>query len=526
MSNTDTAADFYTMIEMDSRPPLDLAVPAADELTLDMTSPKQTVCVDCSGVGPVNDAGRCRPCDLDRQPAPAQTTVAALVADLTAVAQQSAANAATTVAPDVNRIVGFNTKEGYIGAIRNGVPAATHASYLLTLRTRFGMTTADIAALNLPGPMVETTLPVGAGIKHVPAGPSIFDRPREERGFKVGDAAEFHTVNAGDLAAGKVIAVARSAGHGCVIAWAGRHSLRRGDLAAALLEIGMTELLPKATSARAQAGRALEALNAQGFIVRVERKGAAATGQPAPAWTARYVIGALGYAGGTVVTNPDGTPAFGTVIATATLVDDQLSVVGRPDIVERVTADFRTRVDEEMYQSSDITAWLGSVLIKHCDAVQFGAMGWYIGPRHVDWANRLCSAVKAAGFGAGWVVPGLPVTDSDHLRDGLLGGLTEEVDDLMHRLETERAAARSTREAKDIGPKRAASFLADLRKIGERVAGYAVVLGDERVRAAKERVRLAVVELETVLGDDHSGISARFAQVWDEIERDRNMADS
>jgi hypothetical protein len=361
--------------------------------------------------------------------------------------------------------------------------------------------------------LLEMDAPSAPRAPVAPAGMSISDA-------MVGDAGQMTVVTPADLTTGKLVAVASSQGHGCVIAWNGRSSMQRGALKLALEAIGAGEYLPRATSSRAQAGRAVEGLNRAGYVVRADRKPTTVTPGTAPvAWTSRFLI-AKG--SGTAEVGE----AYGRLVATATLVDDQLIMTGSPEISEQVQAEFQRRVDGEIYQSSDITSWLGAVLRKRCDAVAFGALGWYVPPQHVEFANRLCEAVKSTSWGVGWVLPGLPVTDSDHLRDGILRGLTEEVDDLLHRLATERSAAKEARESGDIGPKRAGSFLADLRKIGERVVAYAVVLGDERVSAARERVRLAVVDLETVLGDDYSGISARFAGVWDEIERDRKRSES
>jgi hypothetical protein len=435
-----------------------------------------------------------------------------LVDDLSTIAQQASANAATTGIGSLRggqlRGVGFSSRDGYIQAIRNGVPEQTHAEYVSQLRARFGMTTADIAALDLPGPFVPAALPVGEGIKHVPTGPSIFDRPAAERGFKIGDAAEMVVLKQADLNAAKMVAIANAAGHGCVIAWNGRREMTRAALAAALAGIGHTELMPRAQSARAQAGRTVQALTGHGYVVRVERRPVVKAGELAPTYDARWTIGRVDH--DVAAQDGMGDPihgALGRRIAQVTLTGDALEVVTSDTGIEKAVRDgFQRRLGEEIYQAGDVTTWLSGVLRKHCDAVAFGALGYYIPPTRTELANQLCQAVRDAGWGAGWVVPGLPVTDSDHLRDGILRGLTDEVDDLLGRLAAERTAAAESRASGDIGERRAASFLTELRKIGERVVAYALVLGDERVLAARERIRLAIVELEGVLGDDHTGI--------------------
>ena len=527
--------DDFIALEMDDSPARASASDTSDELFLDMTagSGETQRCINCSTPGvAVDERGRCQACAADHSPA----------ADLGGIAAESASNAAVSGAGSLRggqlAGVGFTSKEGYITAIRNGVKAGTHASYLTTLRTRYGLTTADIAALNLPGPMVESALPVGDGMAHVPAGhvegsAGIFDRQGAARAFKVGDApVEYQALKPADLKAEKLVAVARSEGNGVVIAWNGRRSLKRADLAAALEKINASDLMLRANSARAQAGRTVGALNALGYVVRAERRVVVKAGDTTavPTYDARWTIGRMNHAvSAEVYSQPDGstTPAeapLGKRVLQVTLTDDALSFVGDAQLAQNILDGYQTRLGEELYQSGDITTWLGGILRKHCDSIAFGALGWYVPAKHAARASEICSAVASTGFGTGWVLPGLPVTDSDMLRDGILRGLTDEVDGLMDRLTTERAAAKETRERGDIGQKRAGTFLADLRKIGERVVAYGVVLGDDRVATARERIRLAVADLEQLLGDDHTGISARFSAVWEEIEIDRKRA--
>lgn len=530
MSNDD-----ITPIEMDEFPTAfrpEVAAPA-DNITLDMTDAGQVRCVDCGGNGLVNDAGRCLGCAVDALGH--QVPVAELARELTSIGEQGAANAAVQALGSMRtgelRGVGFSTKEGYIDAIRHGVKAATHASYLTTLRAQYGLTSADIEALNLPGPMAETTLPVGAGVVHRPDGhkdgsAGIFER--KDRAFKVGDApAQYNVLTPADLTPDKiknVIAVSDSTGNGVVIAWNGRRTIKRAELTAALAKVGAEDMAPKANSARAQAGRTVQCLSQHGYVVRVERRNAAEVaadrkaGKQVQEYDARWTVGRVNHA---ATAAEQDSEALGKRVLQITLIGDKLTFVGDADLGRSVLNGYQQRIGEEQYQSGDITAWLGGKLRKHCDAVQFGALGWYVPPKHAARAGELCQAVASTGFGSGWVLPGLPITTSEILRDGILSGLTDEVDALMDQLASERKAAKELRESGDIGHKRAGTFLADLRKIGERVAGYATVLGGERILVAKARIRTGIAELEAVLGDDHQGISARFAAVWDEIERDR-----
>lgn len=540
MDNADTLE-----LEMDNPTGLRAggALGAPDVLELDLTDSKSQHCLICGGRRAVNERSVCQLCSdttaRANAEAVAQDEPAApdIASDLADIGHQAAANAAvqgigSQRGPAATmRGVGFANRDGYIQAIRNGVPEHTHASYLTTLRAQYGMTSADLAALSLPGPMAESALPVGDGVAHVPAGHTsgaagIFDRQGAARQFRVGDAAtEYQTIKPADLKAERLVAVARSEGHGVVVAWNGRRQIKRADLAAALEAIGATELMPRANSARAQAGRAVTTLNNAGYVVRAERRPVINAGETAPDYDARWTVGRVSHDVVTVeVAGGQAPQALGKRIMQLTLRDDVLTVTGDESLGRQVLDGYQTRLGEELYQSGDVTSWLGGVLRKHFDAIAFGALGYYVPPKHAARVGEICQAVASTGFGSGWVLPGLPVTDSDMLRDGILRGLTDEIDGLMDRLATERAAAKATRESGDIGHKRANTFLVDLRKIGERVVAYAVVLGDERVAAARERVRLAIVDLEVLLADDHQGISARFSMVWDEIERDRRRA--
>lgn len=469
-----------------------------------------------------------------RQPIPviaAPVAPPTVASDLAGIAAESTANAATagigSMAGGQMRGVGFTTREGYLQAIRNGVPNATYQSYLTTLRTQYGMTSADLVALALPGPMVETALPVGKGIVHVPTGPSVFDRPRAERAFVAPSKDVVEPVAPIRLEHGTLIAGAVAEGSGVLVGWSGRGKLTRGALVEALGSIsGVGVKAPVATSARAQAGRVMSSLTALGYVVRVARAGTVAAN--GTLWTVgsvnhRSVVGA----------------ELGSVELRATLqADGRLITEGHEALGAKVAADYAALIADEIYQAADITGWLGHTLATVYDAVRFG-VGWYVPARHAHAAGELCAVVSKI-WGADWIVPALPVATSNQLRDGIVRGLTSEVDALMARLATERGNAQTEYEDRvathkatqtdlmrgrgDIGPKRGQTYLTELRGIGTRIVAYGQVLGEERLASAREQVRQAVVELETVLGDENSGISQRFAAVWDEIELDRKRS--
>jgi hypothetical protein len=523
----------FDLLEMDSPSSLRSPAPPIDEpaIELDLVDSRRPTCLQCKLARPVNERSICQACS-NMVPHVVASTVAestTLVADLAAIAQQGLSNASVQGIGSLRggqlRMVGFSTAEGYITAIRNGVPARTHAEYIVQLRTRFGLNTAALESLRLPGPMAVTALPVGEGIAHTPTGPSIFDKPKAERAFVVGPKDTTEIAPSVKLEHGSMVAGAVAEGHGVLVGWSGKGKLTRGALVEAIASAEAKA--PLAASARAQAGRVMSTLTGLGFVVRVARENKAVG-------TTMWTVGKVNHK--SLVGSE-----LGSVEMRVTLnANGELATEGNVALGERVRTEYQLALDSEIYQAADITGWLGRTLMLTYSAVRFG-VGWYVPACHADAAGKLCAAV-AAVWGTDWIVPALPVATSDQLRDGIVRGLTGEVDGLMARLTTERATAKAARDnamhvaqlatdqaamdaaiklAGDIGPKRAGTFLAELRGIGARIVAYGQVLGEERIACAREQVRQAVIELETVLGDDYSGISARFSAVWDEIELDR-----
>lgn len=485
--------------------------------------------MDCVKCGRYSTSAICPACAPPRLPtespriAPSPALVAhaptpeQLPAVIAAIAEiQAAPQPPIELVPAEPVGVGYSNAEGYITAIRNGVVARTHASYLETLRVRYGYTTATLAALNLPGPFVGSTLPSGPGIVHDGIIPTRGSLKPFIVGPKSTDIVEAAPVVKLELEHGTMIAGAIAEGHGVLVGWSGKGKLTRGALVDAIEGTGIKP--PVATSARAQAGRVMSALTASGLIVRVARD------EKGPAGTTMWTVGKVNHRSAV-------GSELGSVEMRATLTAaGELVTEGNAALGEVARTQYRAAVDAELYQAADVTGWLGQALRTAYDAVRFG-VGWYVPARHAEAAGKLCAAVSAV-FGCDWIVPALPVATSDQLRDGIVRGLTSEVDALMARMATERATADAAAKAKysrgsstgDIGPKRAGTFLVELRAIGARIVAYGQVLGEERLACAKEQVRQAVIELETVLGDDYSGISARFAGVWDEIELDRKRS--
>jgi len=474
---SDTEDDFFSMIEVDAPAPAGGMLAAPRQIPAPAPSPATS-------------------------PAPSP---------LAAIAAESSANAAATGigsrAGGQLRAVGFANADGYIQALRNGVPTATYVAYLETLRARFGMTTADLQALSLPPPMAEVDLPVGAGITHTPTGPSVFDRPAAERKFTVGAQPTQTVERVVQLSPTQLVAGAAAEGSHAIVAWEGTSGLTLGTLRAALDRIGLGDWAPSSPSARAQAGVALQALSAKGFVVRAARR------SHLPGLDTNHHVWSVGRVHH-LVSNEVGAE-FGKLNARFTLAGDKLSYVGDASIGAPVVAVFSAALAAETLKSSDVTGWLGRSLSMRCRAVRFGAMGWLVPSRHVATARKLVEATRSTGFGSGWVT-GLPVATSDDLRAGIAGALREEASGLLARLATENAAAESGK----IGERRAQTFLRDMREVGARALAYAAILGDELVASVRSDVRTAIAQLESYLGDDYTGIGARFDAVWQEIADD------
>jgi hypothetical protein len=443
-----------------------------------------------------------------------------LITALAEVADEGASNANVgtigSLAGGELRAVGFATAAGYIDAMRRGVPAATYRSYEATLRTQYGHTSAMIAALDLPGPMAPTTLPVGPGIVHTPTGPSVFDRPRAERAFLVGPKVDAPQRERVEFRAGDMIAGASMGGQHVLLNWSGTSGVTRGALCLALDAINRGEWVPEAPNARAQAGAAIETLARKGMDVKKAPHTEAGVHQ----WTVGEV-------------NHTGTVGekYGKVVLTITLVGSLMTydAAGNPEntaLGAAVVACYNARIAGETYKSTHLSAWLQETLRVRLGAVELGALGWVVPSRHARAAQELCKAVQSAGFGKRWQLPALPIATCDELRDGIVRGLTEEVTELLGKLATERGVAADAKLANpgrsgDLGEKRIGTYLTELRVIGARAIAYGQILGEHRVLEVREEVRKAIAELEGIRGDDYSGIEARFALIWEDIREEQ-----
>lgn len=458
----------------------------------------------------------------DFDDAPAAGSLESDIAAITAIATEASSNAAApslgSLAGGQLQIVGFSTAEGYINALRAGVPAATHAEYLSILGGRFSMPADAIAALNLPGPMVQTTAPIGKGITHEPTGKNYADMTREERHatgrLRVG-ASDAQLTGQALMRRGDIIAGAIAAGAGCEVGWQGAGSTTRGKLATALDKIGRADQAPPAKDHHAQLGRAVRSLQSARHEVDAVRSGIP------EGIAARYVV-----------TDRDTSPTGDEVVQTgqrASTTVDQVLVVDLVDdgtvryygdtmLADRVRSEYARATAAQEFKSSDLTAWVQDVLRREHGATAYGGH-WYIPGGQRDAACTFLRAVKSTGWGKRWII-GVTITTEEAVIEGLAEGINDDVTALEREWNADREAARAAhleidsdgkpkRKSADITRRGAAGYLKRLGEIAEVVRGYSTTLGD----AAMAPIRARVLELDgqiRPLVDDTAG---RFAML-------------
>lgn len=317
---------------------------------------------------------------------------------------------------------------------------------------------------------------------------------------------------------GDLIAGAAAEGHGVLVGWRGKGDMTRATIASVLDRANLpTDWTPEAVSAEAQASRAIATLRADGYTVRNEKKRSRQVVE-AKECDARWIIDSPNH--GASVGDKSGD-----VILVASLYGDKLELEGDEALAERVRGEYKSRIDAELCKSADITAWMQNALVEKMDAVRYG-VGWYVPRAHAATANTLCQAFELAGWGAedSWISPALPIASGDQLRAGLLRGLAAEVKAVLEQVTKEREIARTKENREDIGPKRAATFLSDLKTVGRRVVAYGALLGADMVATLRTAIADAIGVLETSLSEEDRAITTRFQNIWEEIERDRAAA--
>ncbi len=453
-------------------------------IELDMVIGRDAPCDLCGNLAPLNDRAQCRICfeELDRN---AQT---APPSGLDSIVAESAENAA-----------GKRNQTAFVAPTTVGnsdVPAVDS-----------GASDAGIAMLREQ-----------AAVRRAQAAKAATDaqlRARAERDVLaiVPDPTETARPL---LQHGNMIAGAVAAGHGVLVGWCGKGDMTRAKLCEVLASAGLpADWAPEAASARAQAGRAVGALGSEGYDVRAEKKAQRQVIELTP-YDFRWTVGLVDHTGKV-------GDKFGEVALVCTLTADKLEIEGDDELAAKVQADYQERIGSELYRSSDVTSWVATVLKDRLCAVKYG-VGWYVPRASASIAARLCDTLERVGWGNDWINPALPIATCDELSAGILRGLSNEVAAVMHRLKSERETAKTKEDREDIGPKRAATFLRELREIADRVAAYGRLLGANRVESMRSQITASIAQLENVLGEDDAGLVARFDNVWEEIELDRKRA--
>lgn len=322
----------------------------------------------------------------------------------------------------------------------------------------------------------------------------------------------------------QVVAGAVASGSGELVCWDGLGDLTNARLRQLAQAAGIQAdwvLTPE--SAKAQAARAVKLLRKKGIAISVVNKAEEVErGAEAVTYASRWTVGRVDH-------RAKAGESLGNALLVATLeMDGTLLLEGDETMKRTVREEFDRRIAAEVHRSTDITVWLATTLRFRLGAVKFGKM-WYAPMASVAMARRLCAMLENAGWGTEWVggeKRQCPVATTEQLCDGLLLGLAEEVDAELQLLETRRAQIRSggsDNATKDIGERAAGTFISKLRTIGERIVGYGALLGEKRVATLRERVRVAMMEVDAQVD---SGISQRFGLIWEEIELDQKRAAS
>lgn len=430
------------------------------------------------------------------------TVDAALAADLGSIATEATNNAGVAdlgtlradgpSSTEGRRLgVGFSTWQQYAEALRRGgLQPETRAEYIATVRRMGG----QIDEATLPPANVPSALPVGAGIRYAATGPSYFDRPRaERRGFQVSKAAQELKSGAALLQIGDLIAGAVAGGAGGDFSWAGRGQITRAALLGTLAEIGRAGDAPAAKNAHAQAGRAVTTLRALGYHVHAIQ---GAERKSLPSHVAhRYIVGRA-LAGDTRTVEIGGE--YGRRVLVVDLhQDDTLHCAGDADLAARVQSDFEARCAADTYISADLTTWLQRTLRNVHGATRFG-VGWYVPAGQRDAAEQLTRAI-AKIWGESWR-HGMPVAACAHLVEGLTEGLADEITKLEEAWAGAKEEAREAQRAQ-VTSKKAGGLLAQIFELGERIRGYAALLGDEAVAPLRTRIAALDGEIRPLTDD-------------------------
>lgn len=432
-----------------------------------------------------------------------------------------AGDVAGSLASGTMRGVGFSDAAGYVTALANGVKAATAESYKQTLRQ--WMTQADIDALPVTLIPEGTTLAVDTNptvITH--EGPNAFQQRRIDAGLAPNARMVAHPVHtqatapvapttAPLLTPGTLIAGLVADGRGIVVS-PGRADRRHTLRGATEITVGLGEqfahLAPRIKTNRAQFGETMRMLNASGFKAwAITRNDVKKAGQDWPQdLVARWCVGQL-----------DGSASLESlgekVLVADLLRSDEIRFTGGSDTLRQKVVDaFVTRIGERTFNATDMLNWFRATLASEFYAVTWGGFAYI--PGNAEQTATVRAFIGAVRGLLGRSVAVGEVTSDEGLRKGLGEGLLDEVSEILEAFDLAQEKARERDRAKcerglkqagiptdsdtavqqmDLAAKRAVvlpeaagTFVRRLNDTADRIAGYAVMLGDDSVKEAKE----------------------------------------
>lgn len=405
---------------------------------------------------------------------------------------------------------GYTSAAGYVTALAHGVKAATADSYRQTLRMQYGYTAEQIAALTVTL-IVESALPVGAGVVHAPVGVAVHDMtPAQVRA----NFARPVVLSAEQKAAAEQAALAApmkatllhglvESGRGLVVSpGRAQHGVvcPASDLRAALALIDRDDLAPRIKSSVAQFGTVMGALNGNGLRSwAAKRREAAATGESWPAdVVSRWIVGTLN-GGGQL-----GSLGDKELIAELTTAGEVQFTGGNAVLRGSVTEAFAVRVAEQAYNATDLLAWFRRVLRTAFHGVEWGGFTYCPGRKEQVAPIRAFIAAIKPLLGR-TIGVGEAITD-----EGMTEGIGESFNDeivAVERAYTVAKSAAANREYSkahkaglpaadcELAGKRAVvlsdaagSRLDDLRTIATKIDGFAPMLGELTTKALRARI--------------------------------------
>lgn len=453
--------------------------------------------------------------------------------DFADIAAESSANASVASAGSLNAgsmaYVGFTTAEGYVTALAHGVKQATADSYKSTLRSRYGYTDEQIAALTV-SIIPESDLPVGPGIVHMPTGPSIFDLPRAQRtGLPVAQAEPATPAVVAAITPGTLIANLLRDRNGKIFS-TGRADRRathrsRAELVAALATVERTDLAPRIKTNKAQFGEVMRGLNAPGLRMRawnVTRRDVQKQGQEWPEDLAsRWCVGVL-----------DGTDALGSlgekVLIADLLETNEIRFTGGNDAMrQKVSEAFTARIGDQVYNATDLLNWFRRVMLEEFHAVYLAGMIFV--PGNVEATAPVCGMIRALKPVMSRQIVEIDAVTGEGLLAGLAEGLQDEIQEIQDAYDLACDLARKRDRAKvlkatpnaaeadlelaerraKVLPEAAGSLLRRINEKTDKVNGYETMLGSDVIKPVRDMIKSLRETIEP-LCDSTSAMAANI----------------